>query len=136
MYSERENLDEMINELYTVKMLETEGIYNTNILTIKFRTLVDPVLETVEYHGNGYIRMAQLAKLYDRLFGNELLKAKLFNKEEFKDRFNRKYKDISIPVKEHRDQDSPNFAKLGIQIGEDLYGAYGTAIDIWKTKKL
>lgn len=133
MYQESPMFDEIMNEFYTIKMMETEGIYNSNDYIIKSKTLLDQSSEKVKYHGNGYIKSVQLSELYDKLFGNELLKAKLYNRQEFANKFNEKYKDIDIKISEG--EGIPIFEKIGTQIATDLYGAYGTAINIWKINK-
>lgn len=133
-YEENIMLEEIMNEFYTTKMMETEGLYKTNEYELnKSDGVFGKSSETVKYHGNGYIDAVQLAELYDKLFGNELLKAKLYNKERFAEKFNETYKDLNINLKE--DNEMPLFDKIGNQIAADIYGAYGTAIDIWKINK-
>lgn len=135
MYQESPMFDEIMNEYYTIKMLEEEGIFTEDEYVLKSPTVTNFSKEFVKYHGNGYISVVQLAELYDKIFGNDLLKAKLYQCEEFRDKFNSKYKNIQIDIGEDK-QGAPPFDKIGIQISQDTYGAYCTAIDIWKINEL
>lgn len=137
-HTESNIFDEMMNEFYSTKMLKTEGIVNQYEFVLKRETQVDRSKETVRYHGTGYGKYTQLAGLYDRLFGSDLLNAKLFNKVEFEKKFNERYKDVSVELPD--EEETPLFAKVGKQIhdtyyGSDLYGAFGTAIEIWKVNE-
>lgn len=125
--------DEIMNEFYTIRMMQIEGYDKSFDYDLKSKTLFDQSSEKVRYHGNGYPKSVQLAELYDKLFGNELLNAKFYNRQEFVKDFNEKYKSLVIDIL--GSQDIPPFVKIGNQISTDLYGAYETAIDIWKINK-
>lgn len=131
--------DEIMNEFYTIQMLENEGIYSENEYVLKQPTLLSPSRESSKYHGNGYIGKVQLAELYHKIFGIDLLKAKLFQYEQFKEQFDQKYKglDISKQQEVYDEEDMlSTYGCISMQMDEDTYGAYETAIDIWKINEL
>ena len=131
-YEENEAFDEIMNELYTIKMLETEGRYQKKELVRQSPTMLDMRKISTSYKGNGYIDRAYLAEIYDEVFGEELLKAKYLERKSFEERFNRDFNNLEIKVS--NTDSMPQFSKIGIQISENIEDAEQTAISIWKQK--
>ena len=140
-YFENVMLDEIMNEFYTVKLLETEGT-----LEKKSYTLAEPnyklhqFKDEFRYFGNGYKEHVQLAELLNNLFGNDLLKAKLIKGKSFREMFNQKYKDLDIPIPKGNEippaKEITPFERFQFQIGlSGIHKPFETAIDIWKTNE-
>lgn len=142
-YRENVMFDEMMNEYYTTKLLETEGIHNKREY-VRGSANFGPafVEDRYSHYGNGYIVTQQLADFYDRMFGTQILSSKLNGDENFRRFFNEKYKDIQIDLSDLSDSaksDYPDdvfttpYEKLQIQLGtKGIIDCYKTAMDIWK----
>lgn len=132
-YSESEAFDEIMNEYYTVKMLECEGRFFEGEYEVEARNKVDSSRVITKYYGNGYVINVHLAEIYDMSFGTDLLKAKLLDREEFVDKFNERFKHINMPTKSAIDAPyMSQFARIGKQLSENKSQANITAIEIWK----
>jgi len=134
-YLENHDFDEIMNEFYTVKMLENEGLYQQNEDVIHNPTKSNPSIVSTKYSGNGYIHKVYLASIYDNIFGDDLLRAKLFDRDSLEESFNKRFKDLEIKVKEYSEYIS-QFSKIGIQISENIKMAEITAINIWRQFQL
>ena len=135
------SFDEIMNEFYTIKMLQTEGMLQEEKEWViqkrqPFNTsLKYPDAEILtKYFGNGYQNRVFLAGIYDELFGEELLKAKIIDRTEFVEKFNERFKGIDIKTKD--EEYRPNYSKIGIQIGENIGMAINTALNIWQQIQL
>lgn len=140
-YFENVMLDEIMNEFYTVKLLETEGELEEKSYTITAANyLLNPIKDKFRYFGNGYKEHVQLAEILNNMFGNDLLKAKLISGKSFREMFNQKYKDIDISMPKGDDlppaQEITPYERFQFQIGlSGMYKPFETAIDIWKTNE-
>ena len=132
LYTEHNGFDEIMNEFYTIKMLENEGRFLDGKVELTTPTKSNMTRIVAPQKGNGYIPIEPLAEIYDRTFGRDLLKAKLLDRKPFMDKFNKEFDGLNIGTMEN--QNIPAFAKLGIQMGEDKYRAGETALRIWKQK--
>lgn len=126
--------DEIMNEYYTIKMLENEGRFLEEEHIIAAPTKTQPKI-TITDKGRGYTSREFLAEIYHQSFGNDLLKAKILEREDFVSKFNNDFKEMDIKISDNT-INRPNFSKIGIQIFENIAGAQLTAINIWKQKML
>lgn len=90
---ENETLEEIMTEYYNTVLLRHEGINMSGKHTIESfcfgRTYVD-------YYGTGYHSIANLGQIYDYLFGQELLKAKFVDGNNFRNNFDEIFKSTGI----------------------------------------
>ena len=128
------SLDEIMNEYYTIKMLENEGRFLEEEHIIVAPTKTQPKI-TITDKGRGYTLREFLAEIYHQSFGNDLLRAKILGRDDFVSKFNSDFKDMDIKISDNSIK-RPNFSKIGIQIFENIGGAQLTAINIWKQKML
>lgn len=128
------SLDEIMNEYYTIKMLENEGRFLEEEHIIKAPTKTQPKI-TITDKGIGYTSREFLAEIYHQSFGDDLLKAKILGRDDFVSKFNNDFKDMNIRISDNSIK-RPNFSKIGIQISENLPAAQVTAINIWKQKMM
>ena len=140
-YEENGMLDEIMNEFYTVKLLETEGEIKEKAYTLTVDNYkLNPIKNKFRYFGNGYKEYAQLAEILNYIFGNDLLKAKLISGKSFREMFNQKYKDLDISMPQNDNLPSAKgitpYERFQFQIGlSGIYKPFETAIDIWKTNE-
>lgn len=132
LYSEDKALEEIMNEFYAIKMLENEGRFRDDIVETSSFNKLNRDRIIAPQKGNGYIYSEPIAEIYDKTFGIDMLKAKLFDRKPFMDKFNKDFGALNIETIEGRN--IPVFSKIGIQIGEDKYKAGETALRIWKQK--
>ncbi len=78
-------LDEIMTEYYNTVLLQKEGIDFNGEFVFKCNFYEK---EYVEYHGTGYQDLAALGQIYQSLFGEELFKAKLYDGNDFRTKFN------------------------------------------------
>lgn len=124
--------DEIMNEFYTIKMLENEGRTVESQIELEPFTKSNKGRIVAPKKSNGYYDIEPLAEIYHKTFGEELLLAKLNGTINFKDKFNDEFKNLDI--KTQKGNELSKFSKIGIQIGEDKYKAGETALRIWKQK--
>lgn len=129
-FEEKSDLDEIMNEFYAVKMLETEGRYRRSKFIVKEATKTENEV-SVTYNGNGYGERVYLAEIYDEIFKDDLLKAKLIDRRIISEKFNQKFKNLQIDIDDIC-INIPAFSKIGMQISEHLGKAQQTALNIWK----
>jgi len=137
-YYENRMLDEIMNEFYTVKLLEFEEKIKEKYMTIDdSKSMYDTSIDKFRYYGNGYKDRVQLAEILNNMFENDLLKAKLLSGKSFREMFNQKYKDLDIPFPQGDGlppvQKITPFERFQFQIGlGGMYKPFETAVDIWK----
>lgn len=140
-YFENVMLDEIMNEFYTVKLLENEGELKEKSYTLTSPNyMLNPIKDKFRYFGNGYKEHVQLAEILNNMFGNDLLKAKLLDGKSFRELFNQKYKDLDISMPQGDElppaQEITPYERFQFQIGlSGIYKPFQTAIDIWKTNE-
>lgn len=130
-YTEHSEFDEIMNEYYTIKMLEQEDRFFEGKYEEKAPTKIDPTRIITRFHGNGYRTDVHLAEIYDMAFGTELLKAKLLDREKFVEKFNKQFKNLDIKTSTDYTY-MTQFSKIGHQLVKDKDEANITAIEVWK----
>lgn len=136
-FNETEILDEIMTEYYNTIMLKNEGIDLDNRKILNSNCFFE---NYVEYHGTGYIEMAELGRIYDLMFGEELMKAKFIDGNEFRKKFNEIFKDTNVFANIFNDEgyDVPNYSKFVAQ--RDVIERYKTAckmfVVIFKNKHM
>lgn len=134
-FSEGELLEEIMTEYYSTVLLKKEGI-DFNGVSILNNYCFNQ--DYVEYHGTGYYNVAALGNIYNFLFGNELLKAKLHDGNNFRNKFNKIFDETDIFNDIFNDEDFkvPSYSKFVAQ--RDIMGRYKIAckmfVEIFKRK--
>lgn len=134
-FSEGELLEEIMTEYYSTVLLKKEGI-DFNGVSILNNYCFNQ--DYVEYHGTGYYNVAALGNIYNFLFGNELLKAKLHDGNNFRNMFNKIFNktDIFDDIFNDEDFKVPSYSKFVAQ--RDVMGRYKIAckmfVEIFKRK--
>lgn len=129
-FEEKPDFDEIMNEFYTVKMLETEGSHRKSKYIAQKATKTENEV-SVTYKGNGYQNKVYLAEIYDEIFKDDLLKAKLIDRRIISGKFNQKFENLQIDIDDIY-TNIPAFSKIGMQISEHRGKAQQTALNIWK----
>ena len=92
-FREGELLEEIMTEYYSTVLLKKEEIDFKGIYVLESYCFDE---DYVEYHGAGYQNIAALGQIYDFLFGEELLKAKLYDGNDFRMKFNNMFDSLDV----------------------------------------
>ena len=84
-FDEGELFEEIMTEYYNTVLLQKEEIDFNGTITLKNYCFDQ---DYAEYHGTGYYNIAALGQIYDFLFGEELIKAKFHDGNNFRKAFN------------------------------------------------
>lgn len=127
-FNEGELLEEIMTEYYNTVLLKKEGIDFKGTFTLKNYCFDQ---DYVEYHGTGYYNIAALGQIYDFLFGEELMKAKLHDGNDFRKKFNELFDNTEIFANIFNDTEFevPSYSKFVAQ--RDTMGRYQIACKIF-----
>ena len=134
-FDESELLEEIMTEYYNTVLLQREGIDFDGISVLQNYCFDQ---DYVEYHGTGYYNIAALGQIYNFLFGNDLLKAKLYDGNDFRTRFNELFDNTGIfdNLFNNEDFKIPSYSKFVAQ--RDTMGRYKIAcmmfVEMFKQK--
>ena len=121
--TENQILDEIMTEYYNTKLLEHEGIKLGGEHMLCSYGFFGK--DYVEYKGTGYFSLAGLGQIYDYLFGDYLMQAKLFDANKFRTYFNETFKDIDYNI----DAEALPYSKFVNE--EGAFERYETAIKMY-----
>ncbi len=134
-FDEGELLEEIMTEYFNTVLLQKEGI-DFNGSSVLNNYCFDQ--DYVEYHGTGYHNIAALGQIYNFLFGEELLRAKLHDGNDFRKKFNELFDNTDVFKDVFNDEDFvvPSYSKFVAQ--RDIMARYRTAckifVEIFKKK--
>jgi len=115
-FDEGDILEDIMTEYYATIMLKKEGIDFNGTYTLNKYNLSE---DYVEYHGTGYMEIAALGEIYDFIFGDEIFKAKFYDGNDFRKKFNATFKNTNIFDDDFNDleYEVPAYSKFVAQRG-------------------
>jgi len=134
-FDEGELLEEIMTEYYNTVLLQREGIDFKGTSILKNYCFDQ---DYVEYHGTGYYNIAALGQIYDFLFGKDILKAKLYDGNDFRKKFNKLFENAGIfdDIFNSEDFKVPSYSKFVAQ--KNAMERYKTAckmfVELFKQK--
>lgn len=123
--------DEIMTEYYATELLRIDNIdLNKSYYTYKSNnTKLDRSVEQISSNGLGYVLIAKLGAVYDRILGKRLFEGKTEDYDNFEQKFNERFQSLGEnPLKIINEQLENAFTK---HTRESIYECYQTALEVF-----